>query len=176
MSKSAGAGSFTITRDTANGLPTFVSDGALSLTRAFNGYGEIEGQDFTIGGSSLTSWTLTRDDAGRITQKQETVAGTTSNYAYTYDPMGRLLTVTKDGALVEEYHYGPNGARISEMNALRGISSRNMTYSDEDHLLTAGSTTYQYDADGFLLTKTEGTNVTQYAYSSRKNKGSNLHC
>jgi RHS repeat-associated protein len=162
-----GAGAFTITRDANNGLPTAATGGALSLTRAFNGYGEVEGQDYTVNSNSLTSWSLTRDDTGRITQKQETVGGTTSNYAYTYDPMGRLLTVTKDGALVEEYQYGPNGTRTFEMNTLRGISGRSFAYSDEDHLLQAGSTTYQYDADGFLVTKTEGTNMTQYAYSSR---------
>lgn len=42
-----------------------------------------------------------------------------------------------------------------------------MAYSEEDHLLTAGTTTYQYDADGFLVTKTKGTEVVQYSYSSR---------
>jgi hypothetical protein len=67
------------------------------------------------------------------------VDGTTSNYAYTYDPMGRLLTVTKDGGLVQEYRYDANGTRNYEMNALRGIAGRTFTYSDEDHLLTAGS-------------------------------------
>jgi RHS repeat-associated protein len=117
--------------------------------------------------TSLTSWALTKDKTGRITQKQETVAGATSNYAYTYDPMGRLLTVTKDGSLVESYQYGPNGARISEMNALRGISSRTMAYTEEDHIYQAGDTTYQYDVDGFLLSKTKGAQVTQYSYSSR---------
>ena len=144
-----------------------MTGGALSLTRAFNGYGELEEQDFTVN-SGLTSWSLARDDAGRITQKQEIVDGVTSNYVYTYDPMGRMLTVTKDGALVEEYQYGPNGARISEVNILRGITTpKSYTYSDEDHLLQAGTTTYQYDSDGFLVTKTEGTDVTQYSYSSR---------
>jgi len=160
-------GAYAISRDAQNGLPTSVTGGALSLTRAFNGYGEVEGQNYTINSSSLTSWSLVRDDAGRITQKQETVAGTTSNYAYSYDPMGKLLTVTKDSVLIEEYQYGPNGARTFETNTLRGIAGRTFTYSDEDHLLTAGSTTYQYDADGFLVTKTEGTDVTQYSYSSR---------
>jgi len=161
------AGAFTITRDAANGLPTAVTGGALSLTRAFNGYGELDGEGFTIGGYNMTSWALTRDKAGRITQKQETVAGATSNYAYTYDPMGRLLTVTKDGSLVEQYQYGPNGARISESNALRGISSRSMVYTEEDHMYQAGDTTYQYDVDGFLIAKTKGTEKTEYAYSSR---------
>ena len=162
------AGAYTITRNANNGLPEAVTGGALSLTRGFNGYGEVEGQDYAVNSTSLTSWALTRDKAGRITQKQETVAGTTANYAYTYDPMGRLLTVTKDGALVEEYQYGENGTRTSEFNALRGITTpRSFTYSDEDHLLTAGSTTYQYDADGFLVTKTQGAEVTEYTYSSR---------
>jgi len=53
------------------------------------------------------------------------------------------------------------------MNSLRGIAGRTLTYSDEDHLLAAGTTTYQYDVDGFLNTKTNGTDVTSYAYSSR---------
>ena len=42
-----------------------------------------------------------------------------------------------------------------------------MSYSVEDHLLSAGDTTYQYDVDGFLTNKTNGTNQTSYIYSSR---------
>ena len=45
----------------------------------------------------------------------------------------------------------------------RGLS----TYSDEDHLLTAGNATYQYNVDGFLTTKTQGADITTYDYSSR---------
>jgi RHS repeat-associated protein len=162
-----GAGNFTITRNAGNGLPEAVTGNALNLTRTFNGYAEVEAQDFTVSGHSLTSWNLTRDDNGRITNKAETVDGATSNYVYTYDPMGRILTVTKDGVPVEEYQYGPNGTRTYEMNSLRGIAGRTFNYSAEDHLLTAGNTSYQYDLDGFLTTKTDGTDITQYAYSSR---------
>jgi len=36
--------------------------------------------------------------------------------------MGRLLTVTRDDSLVEEYQYGADGTRAYEMNALRGIA------------------------------------------------------
>ena len=161
------AGAFTITRDAANGLPTAVAGGALSLTRAFNGYGEVNSEAFAVSSQNVTSWSLTRDNAGRIIEKTEAVGGVTSHYVYTYDPMGRLLSVVKDGVLVEQYQYNQNGTRIAEVNALRGIAGRSFTYSDEDHLLQAGSTTYQYDADGFLVTKTKGTDVTEYAYSSR---------
>ncbi len=164
-----GAGGFTIARNAGNGMPEAVTGGGLNLTRTFNGYGEVAGQDFTVSGSSLTSWNLTRDDAGRITAKTEMVDGNTANYVYTYDPMGRLLTVTKDSTLVEEYQYNPDGTgtRTYEMNALRGISARTFDYSDEDHLLTAGTATYQYDLDGFLITKSDGADITQYSYSSR---------
>ncbi len=166
-----GAGSFTIGRNAANGLPESVTGAALNLSRAFNGYGEVGGQDFTVGGQGLTSWNLTRDNAGRITAKTETVDGVTSNYIYTYDPMGRLRTVTKDGSLVEEYQYDSVGTRIYEMNAPRGIAGRSMTYDDEDHLLTAGDAVYQYDADGYLTSRTVGAEapyeVTSYLYSSR---------
>ena len=79
------------------------------LPRTFNGYGEVDAQSFTLGGQGLTSWTLISDDNGRIIQKTDTVDGLTSDYAYTCDPMGRLLTVTKDGVLVEEYQCNPNG-------------------------------------------------------------------
>ena len=164
-----GAGSFTITRNGQNGLPEAVTGGGLSLTLTFNGYGEVDTQNFTVSTQSLTSWNLIRDENGRITQKKETIDGVTSTYVYTYDPMGRLLTVTKDSILVEEYQYNPNGTgtRTYEMNALRVISGRNFTYSDEDHLLSTGATTYQYNVDGFLTTKTDGTDVTSYDYSSR---------
>ena len=162
-----GAGGFTITRNAGNGLPEALTSDGLNLTRTFNGYGEVESQNFNVNGLSLTSWRLTRDNPGRIISKTETVEGITSNYIYTYDSVGRLLTVTKDNNLVEEYQYGPNGNRTYEMNLLKGVSGRTFTYSDEDHLLTAGDTNYQYDADGFLTTKTQGTNVTYYNYSSR---------
>ncbi|MCK4965117.1 MAG: hypothetical protein KAS54_08535, partial [Dehalococcoidia bacterium] len=162
-----GADSFTIFRNAGNGLPEAISDGALSLSRTFNGYGELSYEGYTINGQYLASWNLSRDNVGRIMAKTERVDGATSNYSYTYDPMGRLLSVTKDDTLVEEYEYGPNGTRTYEMNTQRGISGRSFTYSDEDHLLTTGDTTYEYNVDGFLLTKTQDTDVTTYDYSSR---------
>ena len=162
-----GAGNYTITRNAQNGLPESIAGGALSLSRTFNGYGEVESQNLTVNSLNVASWSLTRDNNGRITDKTETVAGAASNYVYTYDSMGRLLTVTKDSALVEEYQYDLNGTRTYEMNSLRGIAGRNFSYSDEDHLLSAGSVTYAYDLDGFLTTKTDGSEVTNYTYSFR---------
>ena len=113
-------------------------------------------------------WRITaRYPDGRIQERTETAAGVTTVFGYTYDPFGRLLTVTRDGVLVEEYRYDAAGTREYEMNALRNIPGRSFTYSVEDHLYTAGDTAYDYDLDGFLTRKTEGDAVTGYRYSSR---------
>ncbi|MDB4264804.1 hypothetical protein N9893_01935 [bacterium] len=162
-----GAGSFTITRNADNGLPETVTDGALNLGRSFSGYGEVGAQAIAVSSQNVAAWSLTRDNNGRITAKTETVDGETSGYVYTYDAVGRLLTVSKDSILVEEYQYDLNGTRIYEMNSLRGIAGRSYSYSDEDHLLSAGLVTYDYDWDGFLTTRTDGDDVTTYNYSSR---------
>ena len=155
-----GAGSFTIRRNADNGLAESVTGNGLDLARTFNGYGEVDDQTIAVAGRDIASWSLTRDNNGRIVSKTETVNGVTSGYEYTYDAVGRLSTVVKDGTLVEEYRYDFNGTRNYEMNALRGITGRSYSYSDEDHLLTAGSVNYDYDPDGFLTSKTNGSNVT----------------
>jgi len=154
------AGSFTISRNTENGLPESVTGGASSLTRSFNGYAEVEGQGVSVGSQNVASWNLIRDKNGRIKEKTETIAGISAEYSYTYDSVGRLLTVTKDGSTVEKYSYDPNGTRKDEMNTLRGIDGRNYSYSEEDHLLTAGDMEYKYDDDGFLTSKTHHTDPT----------------
>jgi RHS repeat-associated protein len=137
------------------------------VSRDFNGYGEVDGQSFSVADVGIHFWSLSRNDAGRITEKIETYGGVPSNYGYTYDPMGRLLTVTKDGIVVEEYRYDSVGTRTYEMNVLRGITERSMTYDEEDRLLTAGDATYQYNADGYLTKRAIGAEETTYSYSTR---------
>lgn len=161
------SGDFAIIRNLANGLPETVTGGALNLSHAFNGYGEISREDYVVGGQYITSWGLSRDKTGKIIEKTETMGGITSNYEYGYGAMGRLLSVTKNGALGENYQYGLNGTQIYEWNTLKGVSGRSFTYSDEDHLLTAGDVAYQYHAEGFLIKKIVGADVTHYDYSSR---------
>jgi RHS repeat-associated protein len=161
------AGVYAITRDAGNGLPTTVSDGTITIGRTFNTYGEQASQSF-LAGSSGHSWSLTYDNTGRITGKTETMNSTTNTFTYAYDSLGRLRTVTLNNSVVEDYSYGNNGARISEMNVYKDITtSRSLSYSNDDQVITAGGTSYVYDADGFLHTKTQGSSATTYTYTSR---------
>ena len=138
-----------------------------SLPPLFNSYGEVDGESVTVGGQGLYGYSLTLGLTGCISTRTETVSGTPVNYSYTYDPIGRLRTVTRDGSLVEEYRYDGNGRRNYEMDTLRGIAGTTLSYDDEDHLVSVGSATYQYNVDGFLTIRTEGAEVTSYNYSSR---------
>lgn len=162
-----GTSGFTISRDSANGLPKTVSGGTFSMARSFSGYGEMLSETLSVAGVNRYGYSLTRGVTGNIENRTETVSGAAINYVYNYDDLGRLTNVTKDGALVEQYQYDSVGRRIYEMNSQRGIGGRNFAYSDEDHLLSAGDTAYQYDVDGFLATKTSPAGSTAYTYSSR---------
>ena len=163
-----GAGRFSIARNSGNGLPESVADGNLSVERSYNGYGELEEETCSIASQPVAGWHAVRDSNGRIIEKTETIGGETNSYDYGYDCAGRLCTVHENGNLVEEYQYDLSGVRVYEMNSLRGIAGRSYAYSDEDHLLTVGDTSYQYSVDGFLTTRTDGSgNTTTYDYSSR---------
>ncbi|MDX9972605.1 MAG: PKD domain-containing protein, partial [FCB group bacterium] len=159
-----GAGAFTLTRDAQNGLLVSLSDGAVTVTSAINGYGEATGVSTVVNGSTV-SWSTTLDNAGRITGKTEIAGGITTTYAYTYDALGHLSTVTRNGLPDEAYTVDANGRRTLETNASRGIVDRVFTYDAEDRLLSAGAAAYTYDEDGFLATKTIGQDTTTYSYT-----------
>ncbi len=93
-----------------------------------------------------------RDKLGRITERIETIdGGLPKTYAYAYDVAGRLTEVTQDGLSVGAYTYDDNGNRTSftgQAGSLAGI------YDYQDRLLSYGSASYTYSANGELETKT----------------------
>jgi RHS repeat-associated protein len=161
------AGPFTITRNAQNGLPERVGDNTLLLARAFSGYGEINQNTYAVGGNALYDWTLTRDNAGRITRRVENIQGSTITWDYAYDQLSRLIEVKQNDSVVESYTYDANGNRLVETNVLRGISNQAYTYSNEDNVITAGTNTYQFDKDGFLTGMTTAAGTSAFSYSSR---------
>ncbi len=89
--------------------------------------------------------------------------GLTDQWAYTYDSVGRLTDVVKNGNALAHYEYDANGNRLSR-TAL-GVTESGV-YDDQDRLLSYGDFTYTYTANGELKTKTNVTTseTTQYQY------------
>ncbi len=160
-------GSVTITRDAGNDLPESVSDGTLSQTRNFNGYGEVDDYSHDVNGSNVYDVSLTRDNAGRITERIEVVGAETITWDYVYDDLGWLTEVKKNSVVVESYEYDANGNRTLETNTARGITNKVYDYTNEDHIISAGSDLYVFDDDGFLVERVSAAGTTTYDYSLR---------
>jgi RHS repeat-associated protein len=125
----------------------------VSDSYTYDTYGNLSGYSatYTPSGSGtpqlLYSYTLTRDAINRITGKSETIQGVSSTYSYSYDNVGRLTGVIKDGLPYSSYTYDSNSNRISGMT---GGVTFTATYDNQDRLITYGSKNYTYNSNGDL--------------------------
>lgn len=145
------AGALGITRDIdpthGHGFVLGTDIGEVVDAYSYSGFGEVLTYSVAYSGSSTYALNFVdRDALGRIITKTESVdGGTPDTYEYTYDERGRLDTVSKNGSLLSDYSYDPNGNRLS------GVEQ----YDQQDRLCVKGTTVYDYTAAGELSAKTE---------------------
>ncbi len=145
------AGALTITRNAQNGLITGSTLGAVTDTRGYSTFGELDQYTANVSGTPVLDVQYTRDKLGRITQKVETIGGVTDTFVYSYDTAGRLTDVTKNGAVLSHYTYDSNGNRLSQTDQAGTV---NGTYDTQDRLTQYGNLQLSYTTNGELLTKT----------------------
>ncbi|MBF0293484.1 MAG: hypothetical protein HQK86_15155 [Nitrospinae bacterium] len=151
----------TITRNTGNGFITGTTLGSATTTYTYNTYGEVGSYTAKYGATALFNTLYTRDVLGRITRKVETLGGVATTYDYQYDTAGRLIGASKNGLATASYAYDNNGNRINA--TVNGVSTQGY-YDLKDRLTTYGNNSYTYTANGELLTKTNVSGTTTYAY------------
>ncbi|MFH7321659.1 RHS repeat protein, partial [Desulfurivibrio sp. D14AmB] len=154
-------GDLTLERDPANGFLTGTSLAGVATTQAYNGYGEITAFTAAHEATELFSTSFSRDQRGRISEKTETVAGITNHYGYHYDQAGRLIRVSKNGNTAATYTYDYNGNRLQHS---AGGTTSTGSYDAQDRMTAYGNASYQYTANGELLKKAQGAQVTNYTY------------
>jgi YD repeat-containing protein len=138
-----------------------------------NAYGEMASYVAGTGGTMHFSEVVDtasspRDQLGRIVTRVEQNGGAPITWEYSYDLRGRLTDVFKDGVLDEHYEYDANGNRTM----LQTLSSSVVgTYDAQDRLLTYGSLSYAYTANGELSSKTDASTseTTLYTHDVRGN-------
>ena len=140
--------------------------GNVGTSVAYNGFGEITSLASTANGGGVLSDALSRDALGRLVQKTETIAGSTDTYAYSYDAVGQLTSVSKNGTVVETYGYDGNGDRTS---ASTGSGNVTATYDDQDRIVQYGTLVHSYGGAGDLASKSDGVQTTSYQYDQLGN-------
>jgi RHS repeat-associated protein len=162
------AGALVLSRDAQNGRLTGTTLGVVADTLGYNNLGELDQYTATANGSALFGTSYTYDNLGRISQRVETVEGTTHTFEYHYDAAGRLDQVKEDGAVTSAYTYDSNGNRLTQSGPGGTVSA---TYDAQDRLLTDGNESFTYTAEGQLETRTDTTTgkVTTYAYDAQGN-------
>jgi RHS repeat-associated protein/uncharacterized repeat protein (TIGR01451 family) len=141
------AGALSLERRADNGLLSSTTLGQVKTGLQYTLHGEVEALSATVGAASLYSFSLGRDDAGRITSKTEVAQGVTHAWGYTYDEAGRLHTVTRDGVPYATYGYDANGNRTS---LTHGSTLLSATYDAQDRLQTYGAASYTFGPNGDL--------------------------
>jgi RHS repeat-associated protein len=153
-------GDLVFTRGGPGGRTSVLGDGTLAIGYSFARSGKLQSRTHQIGGASVYGFALQHDVMGGITQRTETVAGSSQTFDYTYDADGQLLEVHSGGSLVERYAYDQNGNRtLREV----GGASQSASYDVQDRLTAVGGVPYHFDDDGFLVQR----GLTHFEYGSR---------
>jgi len=108
----------------------------------------------TQGPTVIARTSYTYDPAGnRLTKNTDAFTE-----EYTYDPLDRLQTVTRELVLTEDYGYDAVGNRETSLdNPL-------WSYNDRNQLESVNGTTINYDARGNTVSKTDSTSNTTYLW------------
>jgi RHS repeat-associated protein len=161
-------GNENINRSAATG---FVSDTSLSNAKEVYSYDSTYGEvaSYQAKYTTINKYfeSYTRDLLGRISTRTVTL-GTASPdvWEYTYDPAGRLTTVTKNSSPYGSYTYDSNSNRTA---ATRNGVTISATYDAQDRLLTHGTRSYTYNLNGERLTQTDSSvtpSTTNYIWDA----------
>jgi len=149
-------GAMTMTYGTTTGLATGSTLGSINEALSYNAFGELTRQTVTAGATTIYDIQYSRDKIGRITQKIETISGSTITFDYVYDVAGRLSTVAQNNTIIATYTYDSNNNRLN--NAA--------SYDAQDRLIAEAGISYAHSAQGERTQKTQGANITQYQYNA----------
>ncbi len=131
-------------------------------TYAYDAAGNLKSEsNFAPGGQVNSSFAYTYNVLDEITSVTDAAGNVTT---YGYDALGQLTQVTLPGGQGITYVYDAAGNRTEVIN--NGTTASYASNSD-NQITQAGATAYIYDANGNLLTATDASGTTTYSYNDQ---------
>lgn len=161
--KVSGIGSLNINYTYPSGRISGTTIGVYSDVYSYDGNGNISTYQAKRNNDIIYSYSLVRDDLGRVVEKSETLNEVTSDYDYFYDSSSRLIEVKKNNITVRTYSFDSNSNRTG--GVINGTTTSSI-FNDQDSILSFNVNDYAHDKNGDLLTKTNTllSQVTTYEY------------
>ncbi|MBJ7330377.1 MAG: hypothetical protein JHC95_10795 [Solirubrobacteraceae bacterium] len=181
-------GGFDLTLNGPSGAASAIKDAKLAAQLEYDDVGRFDAHRTKVNAKDVFDLDLTRDKAGRITQRVEKLGGSTITWVNTYDDDGQLRKTTRNGQAIGAWDYDADGNRTSggatydedgvQTGGMGVTSDANgnvvtrggwtFTYGPSGNLLRAvgsGKTIdYTYDASGHLVAREEGGKKTSFLY------------
>jgi RHS repeat-associated protein len=153
-----------------NPLVTTMPNGTTE-TRTWDRNGALASLVTKAGSTTLTSQTVTRDNANQPSKTVVTRGAATETRGYLYDTNERLVDVCYTTATctatnsTQHWTYDKNGNRLTERNGISPGVTTTSTYDSSDRLTgqqigTGTITVPSYDADGNMITDGNGRTWT----------------
>ena len=164
------SGALGLKRDATNGrldADSLIVGGATQRNGySYDSHGALASLLAQRGSDTLFRTAYTRDSLSRITQLIERLNGVTDTTGFSYDSVGRLKTVTRNGTTTASYTYDLNGNRATKVTS---AGTQTATVDDQDRLLAYGTASFHYTANGEVRRKIVGTDTTVYTYDALGN-------
>ncbi len=151
-----GSGSFGFSYDALNRRTQMTRPNNVTTNYTYDNLSRLLSVLHQVGSSTIDGASYGLDNAGNRTSKTDWLANVTSNY--TYDQIYELTQVTQGANTTESYTYDPVGNRLSSL----GVAS--YAYNNSNELTSTSTASYTYDNNGNMLTKTDSTGTTTYAW------------
>jgi RHS repeat-associated protein len=147
-------GAATFGYDAVNRLRTRALPNGVATTANYDDLDRLTTLSYSKAGLTLPSFQYSYNAVNQITQLIE-AAGT---HTFNYDELQRLTSATHPNQPAESYTYDQVGNRTASHLAT------SYAYQTPNRVTQIGGTTYSYDNNGNLSTKTDSSGTTQYYY------------
>jgi len=150
------SGQFSFGYDALSRRSSLVRPNGVNTSYAYDAPSRLLVVTHQSGGATIDGAGYAYDNAGNRIGKGNFLDG--SMEQYTYDPIYQLTQVTHDSAVSESYTYDAVGNRLSSLTV------PSLSYNSSNELLSTSKSSYAYDYNGNLTSKTNTTGTTGFTW------------